>query len=88
MVEHCVGTVYKAAGLSEDVSGLHIFRRTFATRMYDQGAGAKEIAAYIGDLESTTLKYYIAARKDMKVGATTKKYVPLPNSKNNNAPVL
>lgn len=88
MVEHCVGTVYKAAGLSEDVSGLHIFRRTFATRMYDQGAGAKEIAAYIGDLESTTLKYYIAARKDMKVGATTKKYVPLPSSKNNNAPVL
>lgn len=88
MVEHLVNTVYRAANLDESISGLHIFRRTFATNMYDQGAGAKEIAAYIGDLESTTLKYYIAARKDMKVGATTKKIVPLPGSKNRNTPAL
>ena len=42
--------------------GLHIFRKTFATRMYESGARVEEIAAYIGDLESTTQKYYIAIR--------------------------
>lgn len=43
--------------------GLHIFRRTFATRMYKNGARVKEIAAYIGDLESITERYYIAVCK-------------------------
>ena len=31
--------------------------------MYDAGARVEEIAAYIGDLESTTRRYYIAIRK-------------------------
>ena len=78
MMEHCMGTVYKNAGLDDKVSGLHILRRTFATRMYENGADTKEIAAYIGDLESTTMQYYIAARKKVIVGGTVKQIVPRP----------
>lgn len=81
MLEHCMDTVYKALGFEEDVSGLHILRRTFATTMYVNGANAKEIAAYIGDLESTTLRYYIAAREKMRVGTATKLIVPVPGGK-------
>ena len=53
----------KNAELTTVQGGLHIFRKTFATRMYENGARVEEIAAYIGDLESTTRKYYIAIRK-------------------------
>ena len=64
--------------MTEFRGGLHIFRRTFATRMYEQGARTKEIAAYIGDLESTTEQYYIAVRKKVKEGDETKQVVMLP----------
>lgn len=56
-------TIMKNAELTTVQGGLHIFRKTFATRMYENGARVEEIAAYIGDLESTTRKYYIAIRK-------------------------
>ncbi len=36
--------------------------------MYEQGAGIKEIAGYIGDNEDTVEKYYIAARKKVIEG--------------------
>ena len=83
MLEHCMATIYKNLGFDSEISGLHVLRRTFATRMYDNGAGVKEIAAYIGDLESTTMQYYIAARKKIKVGTTTKQFVPIPTNKKN-----
>ena len=89
MMEHCIKSIYKNLSFGEHVSGLHILRRTFATQMYDNGADVKEIAAYIGDLESTTMQYYIAARKKIVVGTTTKQIVPMPGSrknKNENAP--
>jgi len=70
MMEHCIRSIYKNLSFGDQVSGLHILRRTFATQMYDNGADVKEIAAYIGDLESTTMQYYIAARKKMVVGTT------------------
>lgn len=57
-----------------------IFRRTFATNMYDAGARVEEIAAYIGDLESTTRRYYIAIRKKVSVEGVEKQIVPLPDS--------
>ena len=82
MMEHCMDTIYRRLGFDENVSGLHIFRRTFATRMYENGAGVKDIAAYIGDLESTTMKYYIAVRKKVKVGVFTKQVVPVPGKRN------
>lgn len=81
MLEHCMDTIYRNAELDTTVSGLHIFRRTFATRMYENGADVKEIAAYIGDLESTTMRYYIAARKKMRVGDTISQVVPLPGQR-------
>lgn len=77
-LEHRMATIFKNAGLLELKGGLHIFRRTFATRMYEQGARTKEIAAYIGDLESTTEQYYIAIRKKIVEGNEAKQVVMLP----------
>lgn len=62
-LEHRRVTIFRNAGLNHLSGGLHIFRRTFATRLFEKGRPVKEIAAYIGDLESTTEKYYIAVRK-------------------------
>ena len=62
-LEHRAAVIFKNAGLGNYRGGLHIFRRTFATRMYERGARVADIAAYIGDLESTTMQYYIAKRK-------------------------
>ena len=81
MLEHCMETIYRKLTLDTQISGLHIFRRTFATRMYENGADVKEIAAYIGDLESTTMRYYIAARKKMKIGDNVSQIVPLPGKR-------
>lgn len=84
-LEHCMDTIYRKLIFETKVSGLHIFRRTFATRMYEEGAEVKEIAAYIGDLESTTMQYYIAARKRIKINGKSNQYVPLPINKKENA---
>ena len=62
-------------------NGLHIFRKTFATRMYESGARVEEIAAYIGDLESTTQKYYIAIRKKVVSNGEVRQVVKLPGIK-------
>lgn len=77
-LEHRMSTIFKNAGLVDMKSGLHIFRRTFATRMYEDGARVKEIAAYIGDLESTTERYYIAVRKKIVEDGETKQVVMVP----------
>lgn len=79
-VEHGCATIFRRIGMSELKGGLHIFRRTFATNAYRQGKHVKDIAAYIGDLESTTLKYYIAARQKMEVNGTTHQIVSLEGS--------
>lgn len=79
-LEHRMATIFKNAGLSDLSGGLHIFRRTFATRMYENGARVKEIAAYIGDLESTTERYYIAVRKKVTKDGVTQQIVDLPVS--------
>lgn len=76
-VEHGCATIFRKIGLSELKGGLHIFRRTFATNAYRQGKRVKDIAAYIGDLESTTLKYYIASRQKMEMNGTTHQIVSL-----------
>lgn len=77
-LEHRIATIFRKIGLEELGGSLHIFRRTFATRMYENGARIKEIAAYIGDLESTTEKYYIAARKKLVTGGKIQQVVQLP----------
>ncbi len=80
-LEHRMATIFKNAGLVDYTGALHIFRRTFATQMYEEGARVKDIAAYIGDLASTTEQYYIAARKKVKVGDKSKHIVELPKAK-------
>lgn len=77
---HRMEVIFHNAGLDSYSGGLHIFRRTFATNMYDAGARVEEIAAYIGDLESTTRRYYIAIRKKVSVEGIEKQIVPLPDS--------
>lgn len=64
-IEHRMKIIMKHAGLSDVKGGLHIFRKTFATKTYEQGAKVADIATYIGNLESTTIKYYIAIRKKL-----------------------
>lgn len=83
-LEHRIATIFRNAGLNELKGGLHIFRRTFATRMYEKGARTKEIAAYIGDLESTTEKYYIAMRKKWIVDGNVQQVVEMPGSYSSN----
>lgn len=78
-LEHRMKVIMKNAGLSDIEGGLHIFRKTFATRMYECGVRVEEIAAYIGDLESTTRKYYIAIRKKIVAGGEIKQIVKLPD---------
>ena len=46
--------------------------------MYEKGTKTKEIAAYIGDLEATTEKYYIAMRKKCMVDGNVQQIVELP----------
>ena len=77
-LEHRMAVIFKNAGLTEYSGALHVFRRTFATRMYEDGARIEDIAAYIGDLVSTTEKYYVAIRKKVKLGQQTKHIVELP----------
>lgn len=77
-LEHRMKVILKNAGLQDIKGGLHIFRKTFATQMYERGARVEEIAAYIGDLESTTRKYYIAIRKKVVTGSGARQIVKLP----------
>lgn len=71
--------IFRNAGLDSYSGGLHLFRRTFAIRAFEAGSRVEEIAAYIGDLESTTRRYYIAIRKNVSVQGIEKQIVPLPD---------
>ncbi len=77
-LEHRLKIILKNAGLGDIKGGLHILRKTFATTMYENGARVEQIAAYIGDLESTTKKYYIAIRKKAVSRGKVTKIVKLP----------
>ena len=78
-VEKGAGTIYRNAGIpKEEASGVHILRRTFATNKRRAGWTVAEIAAYLGDLESTVSKYYIADRNLQMVGGKKVAVVPLP----------
>ena len=79
-LEHRMKVIMKNAGLEDIEGGLHIFRKTFATQMYEKGARVEEIAAYIGDLESTTRKYYIAIRKKMISNGEVRQIVRIPET--------
>ena len=46
--------------------------------MYEEGARVEDIAAYIGDLVSTTEKYYIAVRDKINIDGREEAVVILP----------
>lgn len=77
-LEHRAEAIYRAASLEELGGSLHVLRRTLATNMYDNGAPIKQIASYIGDLETTTEKYYIAVRKKIVSDGKATQIVPVP----------
>lgn len=77
-LEHRLKTIMKNAGLKDVRGGLHTLRKTFATQLYKNGVRVEEIAAYIGDLESTTHRYYIAIRKKVIADGCMKQVVMLP----------
>lgn len=77
-IEHQTATIYRNAGLDEGISGVHIFRRTFATRKRREGWSVSQVAAYLGDLESTVSKYYIADRELQSVKGKRVAVVMLP----------
>lgn len=78
-LDHRLDIIMKNSGLSEIKGGCHLLRKTFATNMYEAGARVEEVAAYIGDLESTTRKYYIAIRKKLVSSGKVKQVVKLPD---------
>lgn len=69
--------IMERAGLKYK-GGLHILRRTFSTNQYRKGVRTKDIAAYIGDLASTTEKYYIAVRDKILIDGREEAVVILP----------
>lgn len=77
-LENRLKVIMKNAGLSDIKGGCHILRKTFATDKFEESWRVEEIAAYIGDLESTTRKYYIAIRKKMIQGGKVKQIVRIP----------
>lgn len=79
-LEHRMVLIFNKIGLEKKQyrGSLHILRRTFATRMFKAGARIEEVAAYIGDLVSTTEKYYVAIREEIELGDETKYIVQLP----------
>ena len=75
----------KNAGLSQINGGCHILRKTFATSRYEENWRVEEIAAYIGDLESTVRKCYIAIRKKMVRDGKITNVVRIPTRRNEEA---
>ena len=61
-MEHCFARIERKAGLPRATGSLHVLRKTFATKMFRQGARIEEIAAYIGDEPETVRKYYIGMK--------------------------
>ncbi len=79
-MEHQINKIYRNAGLSkEDASGLHILRRTFATEKKRAGWDDARLAEYMGDLESTVKKFYIANRDLQITNGKRKAVVLLPD---------
>lgn len=72
-LEHRMRVIFKNAELTEYTGALHVFRRTFATRMYEAGARVEDIAAYIGDLVSTTEN--IALLFEKKLGLESRRNI-------------
>lgn len=76
-LEHRMKVILKNAGLDSVRGGLHTLRRTFATQRYEEGNRIEEIAAYLGNLPSTTRDYYVSVRHKIKTQNGVKQIVKL-----------
>lgn len=85
-----INRIFVAAGLRPeermctrvgDVSGAHIFRRTYATRKYKEGCSVEDIAAFLGDDPGTVLKYYIDRTEKITDGDSVQNYIKIPQKR-------
>ena len=84
-MENRLRVIMKNAGLGHVKGGCHLLRKTFATDRYQEGWRIEQIAAYIGDLESTTRKYYVAIRRKMIHDGKVTNVVRIPTKLNDEA---
>lgn len=75
-----INKFYISAGLSKEISGAHILRRTFATRMHNDGCRVEDIAAYLGDEPSTIVKHYISLTQKIVADGEVLNVVKLPTA--------
>jgi integrase len=80
IMDRKIKNIYREAGLGE-YSGCHVLRRTFASRQYANGGLPKEISEYIGNLPTTTEKYYIGVRRKIVKGDKALYIVEVPHEK-------
>jgi integrase len=73
-----VNTLYRDAGLSDEISGAHVLRRTYATGAYFNGCSIEEIAAYIGDKPDTVRNHYVSKKRKIRAGKEIKNIIELP----------
>lgn len=84
-MEHRLKVIMKNAELGHIKGGCHLLRKTFATNRYEEGWRIEQIASYIGDLESTTRKYYVAIRRKMVRDGKVTNVVRIPTKLNGEA---
>ena len=77
-LEHRMETIYRNAGLTHLKGKLHILRKSFASNSFNQGNRVEHIAAYIGNLPSTSEKFYISMREKRIVDGKEEHIVTLP----------
>lgn len=85
----CFNRIFAAAGLAttgcedgiDDVSGAHVFRRTYATRKYKEGCSVEDIAAYLGDDIGTVIKHYIDRTEKIVDGDGVQNVVMIPKKR-------
>jgi integrase len=59
-----VQQIANRAGLDGSTFSLHSWRRTFATRLHDNGVGVRKIQYYLGHTELTTTLRYLGLTAD------------------------
>ncbi|MCR5118367.1 MAG: site-specific integrase [Lachnospiraceae bacterium] len=75
--DYVLNKLYKKAGFTAEVSGAHVLRRTFATKLYDEGLRVEKIANYVGDTVPTVIKHYISPTKRLFTDGSVKNAVSL-----------
>jgi integrase len=80
-VDRFIKGYYREIGFPEDISGAHILRRTYATKLYNEGCPIEEIAKYLGDLPETVRKHYINITKRLEQDGKIINVIRIPKKK-------